>query len=228
MFMSHISTSQNLEVQGHVKITELDLDNSASNIVIRLADGTLGRRSVSTLQTKKYQIGDHAHGGFVFWIDETGEHGLVCSVADLHSNLRWSAGSLISTMARGNGPGAGEANTPIIISRQGLGDGSTYAARICNEYFSMDLFNRGDQFNHGDWYLPSRKELSLIEEVYEQLNELALALQFFGAEGFDGFYWSSTEDSSTHSFSVGIGDLSSGEGQSPKGGGEHVRAVRAF
>jgi hypothetical protein len=27
--------------------------------------------------TKTYKVGDFAHGGIVFWVDETGQHGLV-------------------------------------------------------------------------------------------------------------------------------------------------------
>ena len=41
-------------------------------------------------QEKKYQLGDFAQGGIIFWLDETGKHGLVCSKKDLdriHSNF---------------------------------------------------------------------------------------------------------------------------------------------
>ena len=44
------SPSQRLHVNGKVKITEMDKDNNADSFVVRLADGTLGVRDVSTLK----------------------------------------------------------------------------------------------------------------------------------------------------------------------------------
>ena len=41
----------------------------------------------------KYQVGDFAQGGVVFWVDETGEHGLVCAKTDQSTAVRWYAGS---------------------------------------------------------------------------------------------------------------------------------------
>lgn len=82
-----------------------------------------------------YSLGDFAQGGIVFWVDETGQHGLVAAKEDQSTGVRWYAGTFGSTMARGDGPYAGETNTSIIIAAQvAIGDdGSTYAARICNE-----------------------------------------------------------------------------------------------
>ena len=42
-------TAQNLEVEGKAKITDMDKVNTADSVVVRLADGTLGVRDVSTL-----------------------------------------------------------------------------------------------------------------------------------------------------------------------------------
>lgn len=229
MFISFLGTSQNLEVDGQVKITQLDLNNSAGDVIIRLSDGTLGRRSVATLQTKKYAIGDFTQGGIVFWIDETGEHGLVCSIANLATNMRWFAGAAGLTHARGDGPGAGKLNTAIIISAQvAIGDdGSNYAARLCNEYQSIDIFNRGVSFNHGDWYLPSIGELGLIYDNRVKIDQTAAALSSFGGEVLnDATYWSSNE--STNFFAdiyIFSNGLHGGQGKATT---EHVRAVRTF
>lgn len=32
--------------------------------------------------SKTYAVGDFAQGGVVFWVDERGEHGLVCAIED--------------------------------------------------------------------------------------------------------------------------------------------------
>lgn len=55
--ISSIGISQNLEIDGQIKIGELDIDNSQGNFVVRKNDGTLGRRLIASFQTKKYVIG---------------------------------------------------------------------------------------------------------------------------------------------------------------------------
>lgn len=229
MSISLIGICQNLEVEGHIKIGALDLDNSQSNFIIRKNDGTLGRRVLSSFQKKKYVIGEFAHGGIVFWLDETGEHGLVCSISNIATDERWYAGDCGHTRAYGDGPGAGRSNTSIIIAAQvAIGDdGSTYAARICNEYFSLDPFNRGVSFNHGDWYLPSLEELKIMYNNKAAIEATAVQLSSFGAEGFnDGIFWSSTETGSCFAaawqFSIGFG------GGGGKAIDRDVRAVRIF
>ena len=145
----------------------------------------------------KYQVGDFAQGGIVFWLDETGEYGLVCAKSDLDQKgnryIRWNAGTYGTTQAKGDGPYAGEANTSIIIAAHvAIGDdGGMYAARICNE---LRITEGGKTYS--DWYLPSRYELN---EMY--LNKAtidATALANGGSRFANDFYWSSTEYDEGH------------------------------
>ena len=123
-----------------------------------------------------YSIGDEAFNGIVCWVDETGQHGLVCSKYNASEGMRWHAGTNMFTMACGNGFGAGEMNTAIIVSKQGRGDGDSYAALACLEV---------------GWYLPSIYELQLI---YENIAKVNAALIAKGGKAFDNAnYWSSTE-----------------------------------
>ena len=142
--------------------------------------------SLPTITT--YSVGDFAQGGIVFWVDETGQHGLVCAKSDQSSGIRWYAGTYGNTQAKGDGPYSGEANTAIIIAAQvAIGDdGSTYAARICNE---LQITEGGTTY--GDWYLPSKYELDLMYDVKATIDATALAN---GGVGFAAdWYWSSTE-----------------------------------
>jgi hypothetical protein len=161
--------AQNLEVQGKAKIMEMDTVTDISANVVRQSDGTLALR--------QYKIGDFAQGGIIFYIDESGEHGLVADTADLSTGIRWYAGTYGTTQAKGDGPFSGEMNTAIIISSHvAIGDdGTTYAARMC-----ADLQKGG----YSDWYLPSKEELSLM---YSNLHQAGLG--GFAAD----FYWSSSE-----------------------------------
>ncbi len=34
------------------------------------------------VNASRYSVGDFAQGGIVFWVDETGQHGLVCAKED--------------------------------------------------------------------------------------------------------------------------------------------------
>jgi len=166
-------------------------------------------------------VGDFAQGGIVFWVDETGEHGLVCAKSDQSSGVRWHAGTLGNTQAKGNGPFSGEANTAIIITAQvAIGDdGNTYAARICNEL----QVNEGGK-TYGDWYLPSKEELN---QIY--LNKTTINATAVGNGGVDlttNNYWSSTENDSINAwmqrFNTGVRTIYT------KASTYDVRAIRAF
>ena len=173
--------------------------------------------SVSTT----YSVGDFAQGGIVFWVDETGQHGLVAAKKDQSTGVRWYAGTYGNTQAKGDGLFSGEANTSIIIAAQvAIGDdGSTYAARICNE---LQVTEGGKTY--GDWYLPSKEELNLMYQNKATINATA------GVNGGSGFarayYWSSTEYNLGLAWaqSFGYGNLFDFN----KGGTSYVRCVRAF
>jgi hypothetical protein len=126
-----------------------------------------------------HYIGESYGGGIVFYAYDNGQHGLIVATTDQSSSIRWYAGTYTNTMAKTDGVGAGKANTAMIIANQGNGDGSTYAARICNEY-SVAV----DGVTYGEWYLPSKFELNLL---YLQKS---VAGSF---TSISGYYWSSTE-----------------------------------
>ncbi|MBN2778610.1 MAG: hypothetical protein JXR36_13265 [Bacteroidales bacterium] len=156
---------------------------------LALADSIAQLRSEIQI-VATYSVGDYAQGGVVFFVDETGQHGLVCSKENQNggSGIRWYAGTNGVTQALGDGLYAGEANTAIIIAAQiAIGDDyATYAARICNEL----LVTEGD-ITYGDWYLPSKYELNLIYENKSIIEATSLAN---GGQSFiEGYYWSSTE-----------------------------------
>ncbi|MFA5434045.1 MAG: DUF1566 domain-containing protein [Candidatus Paceibacterota bacterium] len=168
-----------------------------------------------------FSVGDFAQGGIVFWVDETGQHGLVAAKEDQSTGVRWYAGTYGNTQAKGDGPFSGEANTSIIIAAQvAIGDdGSTYAARICNE---LQVTEGGKTY--GDWYLPSKEELNLMYQNKATIDATA------GVNGGSGFasaaYWSSTEYSNTNAWRQGFDNGS--QTYSFKDNALYVRAVRAF
>ena len=77
---------------------------------------------------RKLNIGDTYQGGIIFYIDGSGEHGLI---AQPHTDSRswWWNGSNVETGATGRAVGTGRANTKKIIAKQGAGD---YAATVAD------------------------------------------------------------------------------------------------
>lgn len=206
------SPEQKLHVVGKAKISEMERVLSPNSNVVRQLDGTLAIR--------KYEVGDLAHGGIVFWVDESGEHGLVASQSDLKSTPEdsthlWSAaevttGATGGTVAGGNvdGKGAGAMNTMLIVSADRVDTDS--AARLC-----ADLVEGG----YGDWYLPSKGELHLL---YSNLHLAGL-----GSFSTDLFYWSSSEH---NDFDAWLQDFNDGNQYTfcKDNYDVLVRAVRAF
>jgi len=143
--------------------------------------------TIPTINT--YKVGDFAQGGIVFWVDESGQHGLVCALNDLSPN-RWDAGSNLTTMATGDGPYSGEMNTMLIVAGQNLGDGNGYSALSCAEFSS----NIGGKI-YSDWYLASISELTILHD-----NGATIEPALLDAGGFPfslNPWWSSSEISST-------------------------------
>jgi TonB-dependent SusC/RagA subfamily outer membrane receptor len=119
----------------------------------------------------EYAIGDYLYGGYLFYVDETGEHGLVCAPSDQSLKSLWSHSAPVG--AAGRAVGTGLKNTTDIVLgciEEGI------AARLCS-----DLEING----YSDWFLPSIDELLLM---YTNLH-------LKGLGGFkDHLYWSSTQD----------------------------------
>lgn len=118
----------------------------------------------------KLSIGQNYQGGAIFYIDATGEHGLIVSYS--HFETKWGCQSNLISGAKGSDKGTGSQNTIDIItgcSEVGI------AARIC-----ADLVDGG----YSDWYLPSRSELS-----YLHLKKVSLTNIFLPNDNF----WSSTQ-----------------------------------
>jgi hypothetical protein len=199
------------------RMTEAQKDaisSPATGLLIFQTDGTSGLYYYNgsswesfVPSTSTHYIGESYGGGIVFWVDATGQHGLIAAPSDQSTTMRWKAStSNLYTMALGDGIGAGEMNTTIIIAILVRGDGNTYAARVCADLVIS---------NYSDWYLPSKYELNLM---YQQKATIG---------GFSNdAYWSSTEHSNGTAwfqyFSFGLQDFASTNSTL------FVRAVRAF
>lgn len=169
-----------------------------------------------------YEPGDWAQGGIVFWVDDSGQHGLVCDKHDLGVGPRWYLGTYGNTYATGDGPFAGEMNTMLMIAGQmSIGnDGAGNAATYC-----ADLNVTQGSVSYADWYLPSKDELAKMYQNRILINSVAQS-NGGSAFGTTDAYWSSTEFSNTDAYIQHFGTGASSHVN--KSGFYSVRAIRAF
>lgn len=130
--------------------------------------------STESVTTANHFIGEHFGGGIIFYLNKSGEHGIIAIEQDLEEPAVWAYRDTI-TNAIASKPGSGAKNTERIFHI--LGDpgeeAEDYAAIECRE-FSINGFN--------DWFMPSKDELN---EMYKQKEIIG---------GFRPYaYWSSTE-----------------------------------
>jgi hypothetical protein len=170
----------------------------------------------------KYEIGDFAQGGVVFYVDESGQHGLAVAKNDL-PDIRWFAGTPVKTRADGNGIYAGAASTVIIIAAQ-LGtndDGNPYAAATCNTLQITE-----GTTTYSDWYLPTPAELQLLGANYTIVDATATANG--GTNLLTSPYWSSKETNTADATAVIITPLGTSTLSVNKAATFKIRAVRRF
>ncbi len=130
--------------------------------------------------SSKYKIGQNVPelGGIVFYLDATQKHGLVCAAKDQSTGTQWHHGAFTNTKSFDSIVGSGKANTAKIVVSQGV---DSYAAKLCYELV-LEGFS--------DWYLPSKKELSLM---YSNIGRGAESPNKNIGNFASDFYWSSTE-----------------------------------
>jgi trimeric autotransporter adhesin len=166
-----------------------------------------------------YSVGDFVNGGIVFWLDESGQHGLVCAKNDQSTSIQWFNGSFVYTESRGDGIGSGEMNTTLIIAVQGY-NSDDYAAGIC-----ANLEITENSIKYGDWYLPSLTELT---EIYDNRTVINATATANGGTTLSttGSYWTSTESTNGHAYIKKFHD--GGHMVTVKSYANYVRAVRKF
>jgi hypothetical protein len=128
--------------------------------------------------TDSIRIGSNYAGGIVFYIDSTGQHGLVCAPSDSGTYWWGCHNTLIGTSVN---LGTGNSNTNLIVS--GCGQ-RPIAASVCDNLVIDNL---------SDWYLPSKIELQLM---YSNLHQNGLGNFSWG------HYWTSSEESPTTAWAM--------------------------
>jgi hypothetical protein len=209
--------------------TETEFDGSTGGITYTIT-GTSQLMSVpyalyaktagSTSGTNGHYVGELYGGGVVFWVDYTGQHGLIVSMVEQNTNVKQAWSNIISTAISTTNDWDGASNTTAITGQSGH---TSSAAKLCTDYTNAD-YGTG---TYSDWYLPSIAELN---HVWNNYYEVQKALTNDGNASttplLRSWYCSSTEYSDTaavfFSFSTGFTN------PYDKSLSSYIRAVRAF
>jgi hypothetical protein len=184
---------------------------AGTNVSVTGSGTTASPYVVNATGATALAIGDSYQGGIIFWLDATGQHGLIAATADQSTGIQWYNGTYRYTGTTGDGLYAGSMNTAMIVATQ-MSDNQTgnFAAKVCADY-SVTVGG----VIYGDWYLPSKYELNLL---YLQK---AVVGGFASAD-----YWSSSEINSDGAWDQDFAN--GGQGGSSRNVTGYVRAVRAF
>lgn len=160
-----------------------------------------------------YEVGDLAQGGMVFYVDETGQHGLVAATEDLLGTYEWGCYDKVLNGADGQAIGTGYQNTLDIVAQncQTNNGDMTLAAQA-----ALDAEING----YNDWYIPS------IDELSEMYNTIGNGGPEGNIVGITNTYWSSSEDSNIYAWYFKFSNGSPVNHH--KFGVLKVRVIRAF
>jgi hypothetical protein len=167
----------------------------------------------------QHYIGELYGGGVVFWVDDTGQHGLIVSMIDISSSQKYSnvSSTLIGQTAQSDWDGMTNSNAIV-----GQSSHTSSAAQLCLDYTNED-YGTGI---FSDWYLPSRTEFN---DLRNNMKAVSKTLDTDGNPAttpLNWLYWSSTESNAenawTYQWWPGLAYVDSKSNQC------QVRAVRAF
>jgi hypothetical protein len=198
---------------------EATLDNNSCEYVLEGFD-------CDGNELTQYQVGDLVEGGIVFYVDETGQHGLVAALEDLTEGAtdpygfgfgyEWGCYFENVSGADGEAIGTGHQNTMDIVN-QGC---DTENGGITAAQAALDA----EINDYSDWYLPSNDELN---EMYNTIGPGGLGSNIGGfGNSNDSYYWSSSEINNMTAWSIDFGN--GGTGDDDKVNPSRVRAIRAF
>ena len=172
----------------------------------------------------EYVVGMEAEGGIVFYVDSTGERGLVAALEDLTEGasdnsetgligFEWGCYGKYVDGADGQTIGTGYQNTMDIVNQGCVVDYGGITAAQAALLFESE--------GYSDWYLPSIDELI---EMYNTFGNLVSEVNIGGIDS--GWYWSSsTFDNSSWGASFNDGAPYYGDWRNGPG---NVRPIRAF
>lgn len=149
-------------------------------------------------------LGEYYGGGIVFYIDESGQHGLITATIDKSTRVKRHDGTFTVSDAAKDEIGIRDYNTERINAIKGAGSSTA------------ELFDKPQDENLSDWYLPTRYDLNLL---------YARRAIIGGYTDF-GKGWSSTEMSRVNAWFTSF--VTGASFPNGRDDAEYIRVIREF
>jgi hypothetical protein len=169
-----------------------------------------------------HHIGEMFGGGVIFFVDNTGHHGLICSISDINDpNSSSPNRRQYPQESQGSSKSEGHVYHDFAI------DNPDRAEELCDNYTNS---NYGTGV-FSDWHLPTRDQL---ETMYKVKDEVNLSLEKYNKTFTDPLvkiYWSSSKTQNDIIGSKWLVDFDGGSlmtTSKPRPGSTFTRAIRAF
>jgi len=168
--------------------------------------------------TVKHFVGELYGGGIIFFVDNSGQHGLICSMSDIRDEE-----SIRLYRKQDPKPLTGRSDSAFIMNKVFVIDNPEHAKKLCENYSNSNLGTGVCS----DWRLPTRNELEIMYGIKDELNRV---LEFPLVK----CYWTSTRINDEVLENIWLFDFYYGSlgawnrTQRPVPGRIYVRAVRVF
>jgi len=146
-----------------------------------LRNSSNAEKARNGVNKKNLAIGDLYGGGIVFFIDESGKHGLIAAPHDLGLAPWGCSGTEVPGTSQFDGTGL--ANTILILAV--CGEAGT-AARLSNELVIREKGDNGKKYD--DWFLPSAGDFGKLTGAINSSSDPKLKSLLIPED-----YWSSTQ-----------------------------------
>jgi hypothetical protein len=132
----------------------------------------------------KHYVGELFGGGVVFAVDESKQHGLICSMSDIRDPVSSQFDLKQESMPIKNNP-----DTKALQSKDYVVNNRDRAVDLCDSY-SNSNYGTGTFSN---WHLPTIDELKILYNIKNEINK---TLEKFGnnvTDPLNKVYWSSSK-----------------------------------
>lgn len=215
------------------------VDNAIAASTVTAGDGLTKTNNTLSLNPF-YHVGDIAQNGIVYFVDQTGQHGLLMALQDADNTYPWWPANINGVSARPQSTGAvtyglgnGYLNTLLTIARVSSEFDTTPLAANYS-YAAAQAVNVSPSTNEpicgaiscvGGWYLPNQTEMFLAID-----NLCGVTAAGFTPLAEDA-YWTSKQSSGSASSAVKV-TVSAGCTRratfEPTSSSLRVRAIRQF
>ena len=219
------STNKGFLIPRMTAIQRTAINSPASGLMVYQTDTPAGFYYYDGTSWKlvgtsgQHYIGELYGGGVVFWVDNTGLHGLIVSMIDISSSQKYSNISTILIGQTAQSDWNGMTNSNAVTGQAGH---TISAAKLCLEYTNED-YGTGI---FSDWYLPSRTEFN---DLRNNMKAVTKTLDTDGNPAttpLNWLYWTSTESNAEKAWAYQWWPGKTYEDS--KSNQCQVRAVRAF